>query len=223
MNHLATLITLIFLLNLTTAQPSPIILHSDEKIPKPTRLFTVGAFQSPYPVGKGLTGLTMSAQGGSFFLNPANATPTTECNGVNPCPLGTETVLFVDEYGNSWLDSAHPQPIYVDTENGPLSYSLSNSKTPTPGGAYFANFFHLGYGTTVTTPSSDPRFANGPTGKFNWIGSFNNYWFVCPRPGLGYQVMKYTGITSVNWQGCTVLELAALDYSGKSPAAGVYI
>jgi hypothetical protein len=112
MNHLATLITLIFLLNFTTAQPSPIILHFDEKIPKPTRLFTVAAYQSPYPIGKGLTGLTMSAQGGGFFLNPANATPTTECNGVNPCPLGTETVLFVDEYGMAWLVSyAYPLSI----------------------------------------------------------------------------------------------------------------
>jgi len=105
MNRLATIITLIFLLNFTTARQTPVILHSDDKIPKPTRLFTVGAFQSPYPVGMGLTGVAMSAQGGGFFLNPANATPTTECDGVHPCPLGTQTVLFVDEDGKAWLVS----------------------------------------------------------------------------------------------------------------------
>jgi hypothetical protein len=112
MIHLANLITLIFHLNFTTAYSSPIILHSDDKIPKPTRLFTVAAYQSPYPIGKGLTGLTMSAQGGDFFLNPANDTPTTECDGVNPCPLGTQTVLFVDKYGKAWLVS-YIYPLFI--------------------------------------------------------------------------------------------------------------
>jgi hypothetical protein len=47
----------------------------------------------------------MRAQGGGFFLNPnpGNAPHNTECDGVNPCPPGNETVLFVDKYGKAWL------------------------------------------------------------------------------------------------------------------------
>jgi hypothetical protein len=105
MKHLAYLVTVIVLFNQSTALPSPTIPQSDsdDKTPKPTRLFTVAAFESPYPVGQGLTGITMRAQGGGFFLNPENSTASTECDGVNPCPPGKETVLFIDKHGKAWL------------------------------------------------------------------------------------------------------------------------
>ena len=35
----------------------------------PTRPFSVSAFESPYPVGQGITGLNMTAYGGSFYLS----------------------------------------------------------------------------------------------------------------------------------------------------------
>lgn len=96
-------ITFLHLFNLTIARPSPVIPRSDsdDKTPKSTRLFTVAAFESLYPVGQGLTGVTMRAQGGGFFLNTSNAIPNTECDGVNPCPPGNETVLFIDKHGKA--------------------------------------------------------------------------------------------------------------------------
>jgi hypothetical protein len=105
MKHLAYLMTVIVLLNPTTARPSPTIPQSDsdDKTPKPARLFTVAAYESPYPVGQGLAGITMRARGGSLFLNPENSTASTECDGVYPCPPGKETVLFVDKHGKAWL------------------------------------------------------------------------------------------------------------------------
>jgi len=64
----------------------------------------------------------------------------------------------------------------------------------------------------------------GYVGTFQWIGIDSNpYWFACPRPGSGYQVLKDVGGTE-NWSACVSgLQLVALDYSGVSPAAGVYL
>lgn len=63
-------------------------------------------------------------------------------------------------------------------------------------------------------------------GNFQWIGTAaggNPSWFACPRPGPGYQVMKDVGGYE-NWNLClSGLQLVALDYSGVSPAAGVYL
>jgi len=35
----------------------------------PTRPFTVAAFESPFPVGQGVTGLNMTARGGHIYLS----------------------------------------------------------------------------------------------------------------------------------------------------------
>ena len=52
----------------------------------------------------------------------------------------------------------------------------------------------------------------------------NAYWFACPRlGGRGLQVMRYVGGYE-NWRVCmSGLWMVALDYSGPSPAAGIYL
>jgi len=52
-------------LPLTQAGP----LATRDKSPTPTRPFTVSAFQSPFPIGQGITGLNMTARGGNFYLS----------------------------------------------------------------------------------------------------------------------------------------------------------
>ena len=83
----------------------------------PSRLFTVAAFVSPYPSGTPgqISGITMRAQGGSFWLNPSNASvtgsPNTACtpqggaqrNAGAACRKGNETVLWVDRWSLGWL------------------------------------------------------------------------------------------------------------------------
>jgi hypothetical protein len=117
-------------------------------------------------------------------------------------------------------DSANPQPIYLDTQDGPLSYILHESASTIPDGADFADLVHLGYGTAVYTNVTG--YISSPPGTFNWIGNLNEYWLACPRPGPGYRVLKSVS-TAIDNLGCTTVQLAALDYSGKSPAAGAYI
>lgn len=109
MNPPARLVTLLLLLaSSATARPSPVIRGHGDAGPKPTRLFTVAAYESPYPVGQGVTGIPLRAQGGAFFLNPSPTTapPNTACDGVKPCPPGNATVLFVDGDGRAWLVSS---------------------------------------------------------------------------------------------------------------------
>lgn len=80
----------------------------------------------------------------------------------------------------------------------------------------------------LTLPSvswcSETCMADDPPGSFLFTGyQFNPTWFACPRPGRGYQVMRQVGGYE-NWQGCVAgLSIVALDYSGPSPAAGVYL
>jgi hypothetical protein len=90
-----------------------------------------------------------------------------------------------------------------------------------PAGVSFVDFVHLGAGTTATGGTSG-GFASPPPATFNWIGSLSEYWVACPRPGPGYQVLKAVS-ASASQAGCSTVQLAALDYSGKSPAAGEYI
>ena len=52
--------------SLTHAGP----LASRATTPPPTRPFTVSAFESPYPIGQGITGLNLTARGGNFYLSP---------------------------------------------------------------------------------------------------------------------------------------------------------
>jgi len=121
-------------------------------------------------------------------------------------------------------DSKDPQPVYLNTETGVLSFQTPKSTPPNslaPGGI-LVNFLHLGKGTAVYVPSPEPGYYNAGPGSFSWEGSTNSYWFLCPRPGSGYQVMKLVGGTE-NWNLCVVVQLVALDYTGPSPAAGVYL
>ena len=52
--------------SLTQAGP----LASRTDAPPPTRPFSVAAFQSPSPVGQGLTGYNLTARNGNFYLSP---------------------------------------------------------------------------------------------------------------------------------------------------------
>lgn len=110
--HAPLLLLLSLLLHLTTALPSPTFPRSDSNSqnPTPTRPFTVAAFQSPYPPGttNSLSGVTLRAQGGSFWLNPSNPSPSTSSDanggdGKGGHPPGNETVLSVDRDGHAFL------------------------------------------------------------------------------------------------------------------------
>lgn len=55
----------------------------------------------------------------------------------------------------------------------------------------------------------------GSLGSFNRGGSENSGWFLCSRPGPGYQVMKHVG-GNENWNLCLGgLDLVALDWAGE--------
>ena len=65
---------------------------------------------------------------------------------------------------------------------------------------------------------NQPDFFNVGPGTFNWIGSSNPTWFLCPRPGPGYQVLKFVG-GNEDWNLClNGIQLVALDYTGPDPA-----
>src|SRR5215469_8163984 len=122
----------------------------------PVRPFTVKAFQSPYPDGQALTGLSMTAHSGNFFL-------------TNQVPASDETVICVDGYSRAFLvripscsapDSHltkltnhsrqyHPQlsQIFIDASTGALHYSLL-PHTPDPPGASYVLFSHNGKGNS---------------------------------------------------------------------------
>jgi hypothetical protein len=117
------------------------------------------------------------------------------------------------------------------------------------------NFLYLGQGINLTSliPGQDPSlyvnagpgksfpFAPYPfpsiatifeakvdvrVGSFNWLGSDNSYWFLCPQKGNStkYQVMKEVTVNDPRQVGClSGIALVAIDYSGASPAAGVYL
>jgi hypothetical protein len=123
-------------------------------------------------------------------------------------------------------------------------------------GAIVVNFLHLGQGTNLTSPipGEDPNIcqcraryvfpASLPTifshsarfwsmgidkelGSFNWLGSDNSGWFLCPkktsRNSTVYQVMKEVTVNDQRQIGClSGLALIAIDYFGASPAAEVY-
>lgn len=64
------------------------------------------------------------------------------------------------------------------------------------------------------------------TSSFNWLGSDNPCWFLCPgkRALDSYQVQKEVTVNSPAQAGClSGILLIAVDYSGPSPAAGVYL
>ena len=108
---LALLVSLHFSLAISNHSPTT-------KHPTPTLPFTVAAFISPWPVGSnnslshGISGVVMHAQGGFFWVDPANAKPSTGCgpgrnasaaDGRGTCPPGNQTVIWVDRFGQAWL------------------------------------------------------------------------------------------------------------------------
>ncbi|KAF8865947.1 hypothetical protein BDZ45DRAFT_668354 [Acephala macrosclerotiorum] len=203
---------------------------NNNKTPTPTYPFTLAAFFSPYPPGTNgsVSGIRVRASGGSFWVNVLNQKPATGCVGLrgSKCPAGNETVVFVDSWGGAWLDSEDLQQLYLDTRTGVLGYTTSVSNPPNtlPPSALVLNFLHLGQGTSVTsTIPGEPGYYNAGPGTFNWIGSENDYWFLCPRPGPGYQVMKYVGGCK-NWNNClSGIQLVALDWAGSGPATREYL
>jgi hypothetical protein len=63
-------------------------------------------------------------------------------------------------------------------------------------------------------------------GTFNWLGSDNSYWFLCLHNGNStkYQIMKEVTVNDPAQPGCLGgIALVAIDYSGASPAVGVYL
>lgn len=116
------------------------------------------------------------------------------------------------------------QRIYIDAVTGFLGYESPQHAAPE--GAVFVNFLHNGKGTTIYKRHPSGGRAN-PPGTFQWLGAlWNPYWMACPRPGAVYQLMKYIttgGELFDNPGSCTVLTLAALDWSGTGAAAGVYL
>lgn len=228
--YLSTLLLSLLTLSPALALPSVVQRGQTLAVPTPTLPFTLAAFQSPFPPGSnnslsaGVSGVRVRAFGDSLWVNPYDQTPRTDCGTLTgaKCPPGNQTVLWVDAYGGAWLDSEPPQPVYLNTQTGVLSF-LPSGSCAFPAGANAVNFLHLGQGTSVTTPiPGSPGYANAGTGTFQWTGSSNSFWFLCPRPGPGYQVMKFVGGYE-NWNACVVVQLIALDYSGPSPAAGEYI
>jgi len=72
----------------------------------------------------------------------------------------------------------------------------------------------------------DDTSADMEIGTFNWLGSDNSYWFLCPQNGNStkYQIMKEVTVNDPAQSGClSGIALVAIDYSGASPAAGVYL
>jgi hypothetical protein len=116
--HFVNFLLTSLLLTLTLATPSPSPIHARNH-PTPTRPFTIAAFESPYASnstgGHGVSGIRVSARGGSFWVNPKDQSPTTSCGGGGNCPPGKETVLWVDELGQAWL--VRP-PLLISQTNG---------------------------------------------------------------------------------------------------------
>lgn len=56
--------------------------------------------------------------------------------------------------------------------------------------------------------------ADNETGSFNWNGSPNFSWFLCPKPGKGYQVFKQVS-NAIEGQGClSGITVVAVDVEG---------
>lgn len=204
----------------------------------PTRPFTVQAFQSPFPSGQGITGLSLTAQGGRFYLTEDT---THTCPADKPCGLSSQTVFSVDGLGRCYLVSAtnvllytrtkpthRPQDVaipcgqdvFIDPSDGHLGFSIPNGP-PTPPGAILVNFLHLGKGTTAFTQGNG--FVTEAPGVFQWIGSENSYWVACPTASQGYQVSKIVSASQDFSKCVTGVSLAAIDYSGANSAAYEYV
>ena len=91
-----------------------------------------------------------------------------------------------------------------------------------PAGAVLFNFLHLGHGTTAYTQKNG--FVTEAPGVFKWIGSENDAWVACPDPDGSYQIFKIMTAFFPDFSACiTGVSLAAIDYTGPSPAAYEYV
>lgn len=104
-------------------------------------------------------------------------------------------------------------PQFVNPGPGSSLISLFLSHSPS---------LYLNHPSPSFAPHTNPQLTP-PLGTFHWQGSDNPTWFLCPRPGPGYQVLKDVG-GNENWGAClSGIALVALDYAGAEPAAGVYL
>lgn len=76
--------------------------------PAATRPFTVSAFQSPYPVGQGITGFNMTAHSGNFYLSSATV---------------QKAVLFVTGDGRVYLVQLHPSSVLHNSQTPPFQWT----------------------------------------------------------------------------------------------------
>jgi hypothetical protein len=129
---------LLFVLSLTHATPSLLTLRSFPPAP----LFTVAAFQQPYPPGSNLTGslgisgVPLRALGGAFWINPASASTT------------PPTVLYVNTYRETFLVLPflflpNPQKSFLQ----PQDLTLSTLSTQ--------NQLRLKFNTSIKAPIQD--------------------------------------------------------------------
>jgi hypothetical protein len=129
---------LLFVLSLTHATPSLLTLRSFPPAP----LFTVAAFQQPYPPGSNLTGslgisgVPLRALGGAFWINPASTSTT------------PPTVLYVNTYRETFLVLPflflpNPQKSFLQ----PQDLTLSTLSTQ--------NQLRLKFNTSIKAPIQD--------------------------------------------------------------------
>lgn len=74
--------------------------------PTPTRPFTVSAFESPLPLGQGITGLNLTARGGNLYLspNPKSKAKTLCQHSMKTNRISVQkAVLFVSGDGRAYL------------------------------------------------------------------------------------------------------------------------
>ncbi len=76
--------------------------------PAATRPFTVSAFQSPYPVGQGITGYNMTAHSGNFYLSSATV---------------QKAVLFVTGDGRAYLVQLRPSFVIYSLHTPPFQWT----------------------------------------------------------------------------------------------------
>lgn len=160
----------------------------------PTRPFRVQAYQSPQPVGSGLSGLTLVADAGDLWL-------TNDKTAISKSAV----TLAVDNQGHASLSKPVTAKVFLETYDGHLAYYGPNFQPPSAPST--VNFLHLG-------PTSGAKKVSPPDAEFNWIGSSNNYWFACQggrRPPGWYRVVKVMAGAGSNVNGCQAVQLAALD------------
>jgi len=104
------------LLTLPLTQAGP--LASRASRPDPTIPFTVSAFESPYPIGQGITGLNLTARGGNLLLSPdpkGELSVTWRRATKTNCTSVKKAVLFVTGDGTAYLVHFHPSSVLEGT------------------------------------------------------------------------------------------------------------